>query len=475
MTAQLNPLNFFTSSEVPKDLKGYILSFIPYEYKGLLVSTLKDPKFVEKHIHHYEPHRFIWEEYDRIKKDIIRKYEMVNGKKHGNYDKWSYYPYYPYNIYKEYSMTYVDGVKNGLFISFYEDGTRRLDYIFKNNKMHGVYKSYYDIRRGGGLYQEMEFKNGENHGASRCWSSKKTLMSDMFSQNDKVHGIQRKYNSKGNIRKELLYNKGKLDGIQRIWDKYGNLENEDSYINGILNGCCKEWNEFGKLNSISHYKNGVKDGEFAKWLKSGQLSEICFYTNDVLNGEYYQWKINGKLDISKTFVDGMLHGKRNEYWDNGFLKCLTNFNRGNAHGIYKKWAQNGQLVLEGEYLTEKICGTWKNWNDTGSLLWVAKYDKDGLLDSLIKYSNDEIFIMKNVLYMEDSIEKWMSIKCPLIEIEYTHKRTKSKVMIGDTSSILWEYKFKHEGVNKVCEINGILSSYNGSLYPSFPKDFIIKL
>lgn len=126
------PLEFLINDKIYPDLKGYILSFVPYEYKTAIIDAFEtwnstntpldgygnfipDEKFVEKHIHHYEPHRFQWEEYDMLLKIKSYEYPMINGQKDGLHIE------YDDDGFAFIGAEYVRGVKHGIMWEEFEN------------------------------------------------------------------------------------------------------------------------------------------------------------------------------------------------------------------------------------------------------------------------------------------------------------------------------------------------------------------
>lgn len=316
-------LYFLNDIDLISDVKGVILSYLPYENKDVLVETLKGDKyyegFIEKHIHHYEPHYYIHEEYHWLTKKKMAECLVVNGNLHGTCVRFN--ELHPeYNLEDEMAEIY-DEVENEIEMFINDEPFPILHNLedvteYRNGYKHGECKWY----SNGQITKECYYKNGKLHGAYKYWDFNKKFRIECIFDNGELHGIYRMWNSKDLLRLERHYVGGKRDGVERYYYN-GNVEQEIIYklgeevesrcwySNGILwseiaDGLNRQWYNNGQIREISEWKNR-KDlyGESMKWYKNGNRN-IHMYKGEEYYEYYYEWDIDGNLLIKVILQEG---------------------------------------------------------------------------------------------------------------------------------------------------------------------------
>lgn len=118
--------------------------------------------------------------------NVIEKGNLVNGVKNGT---WLYFER-KFEFPKK-SVTYVDGLYNGPYLEFSQNGTITIMANYQNNKLHGKYTS---LRFGRPVI-------------------------DCYYVDGTLDGPYKEYDgNNGKIKKEMTYKNGKLDGE---WIHYG--------------------------------------------------------------------------------------------------------------------------------------------------------------------------------------------------------------------------------------------------------------
>jgi len=116
-------------------------------------------------------------------------------------------------------------MESNLLFWVYGNFNKNSDIIMED----GLLKEYYD---NGSIKLEYNFKNGKKDGEQKKWYDNKQILI--------------KYN----------YNNGNLTGLQKKWYKNGQIKSEMNYYNNILDGISKYWYSNGQLKFIKNYKNG---------------------------------------------------------------------------------------------------------------------------------------------------------------------------------------------------------------------------
>lgn len=134
---EIDPFYFINNDNMPKDVEGVILSFLPYEYKGVFAHLLGDEKFTEKHIHHYKPHKATVETYDRSTKNKVKEYYFINGQLSGVYREW--FPNGELMV----CCGYLNGLKHGNYTSWYESGIKRKECVYLKDRFIGKHSEWW--------------------------------------------------------------------------------------------------------------------------------------------------------------------------------------------------------------------------------------------------------------------------------------------------------------------------------------------
>lgn len=158
----------------------------------------------------------------------------------------------PYKNYKNdvfrIETTYKNGVKNG-FEKWYRWNQQLEKYIlitetpYKDGKIHGVKKDYYD---SGAIQTEYSYKNDEREWL-KVYYDNGVLYSKTLYKNDKKHGVERIHYKSGQLKEEIPYKEGGITGILKRYHENGVLYYEAPYKNDLMQGGEKYYDEFGNL------------------------------------------------------------------------------------------------------------------------------------------------------------------------------------------------------------------------------------
>lgn len=119
-------------------------------------------------------------------------------------------------------------IKNGTgkALTFYEDGSKGLDFTWLNNGYDGTQTLYYT---NGKLAEERNFKKGM------------------------LHGIYKRWNADGKLYYEANYHMDNMDGVERQYDHKGEVVMEYNYIAGLKHGSASVREKTGKQKQLKFY------------------------------------------------------------------------------------------------------------------------------------------------------------------------------------------------------------------------------
>lgn len=124
----------------------------------------------------------------------------------------------------------VEDIKPTLKVhSYIENGIKYEYEVDENGLRNGFYKLYYE--------------NGQ-------------LWVDAFYKDDKLNGFYKSYFNNGQLCIDTVYKNGERNGFYKLYYKNGQLCIDTTYINDEQSGSCKEYNDNGQLWFEAFYKNG---------------------------------------------------------------------------------------------------------------------------------------------------------------------------------------------------------------------------
>lgn len=228
--------------------------------------------------------------------------------------------------------TYHDGVKEGTFREYAQDGKDTDSKIYHDGKLvakgllndrgieQGYWKEFYD---DGQLKAEGNYTDG------------------------KKDGYWKFYYRDGSIEEEGNFVKGTAEGAWKWYHENGEVLREETYKNGKENGEIKEYDEKGDIIAQGKYENGKKNGH---WLYlSPEMKQEGNFADDKEDGEWKHYYDNGKLYFQGSYVNGDEDGAHNYYFEDGNPKEERFYKLGVKEGLWKIYDRNKTLILTINY------------------------------------------------------------------------------------------------------------------------------
>ncbi len=312
-------------------------------------------------------------------------------------------------------ITYLEGKKNGIRRTFYEDEV--IEENFTDDVKQGFTYYYYP---NGKIRKEVNFVDGLEEGTGKEYSA------------DDGRVIKMIYYKKGfTIDIEYVNRIDKAGMKQGKWKFFypnGVIRLEGEYKNDTKHGYFKEYSEDGNLLLTSKYIDGILQEDVAELVKleikteyysDGNVKIVASYKNDVPEGIRREYSQEGEIIKGYVFKkgsvvgegiideEGIKDGPWKEYFNNGDLKSTGTYDKGKRIGEWKFWHPNGQMEQIGSYNNDgKEAGTWAWDYPTGDLLREASY-YNGMIDGYsIEYDEFGMVISEGE-YIEDYKEgKW---------------------------------------------------------------------
>ena len=307
----------------------------------------------------------------------IRKSEgaFINQKKEG---KWKFY-YENGAINNE--ITYEKGlqVKHR---EYYENTNPKSDYYLKNSLIEGQATAYYANGKISANYNYVADKISGTENKFYQNGAKKYSITN----NDGIlDGDLIEYYDNGKMLQKGKFVKGKREGQSTFYynNAKNSLQNEGIYINGEPTGIWKFYHENEKLSQEGLFnKNGEKEGLWKSFHANGNLSEEELYVEGKLHGLSKNYTIDGKLWEEFVYKKNKITEIKS-YKENGEL--LGDYKLEGKSNVLKLYYPNGIIRKEGLYKNAEMEGVWKYYDNFGVLTDEENYKENVLDGPLLKY------------------------------------------------------------------------------------------
>ena len=255
------------------------------------------------------------------------EFEIVNGKTGAG----KFWQYYNDGVIKS-EETFKDTSDSNFKIIWYKNGAKEFEGNYVNGVLDGKYTEWYE--------NGQKREEGTHH-----------------YHNNKRNGLTNKWYDNGQIEYQGEYYRGAMHGEWSFWHNNGNLKEQYNYKNGKKDGSFKKWHKNGIKEYEGKYTNGTPVGIFIEWDENGNK---LFESNN-LNGKVIirSFNKNGQKDEEFEYVNGKrASGKKWSYHMNGRpFEKVVHFDTTDTY-VYEIWYDTGNL--EDYYLMKggKVFRTW---------------------------------------------------------------------------------------------------------------------
>lgn len=312
-----------------------------------------------------------------------------------------------------------EGLKQGLFRNYYDNGKIKKEEHYLDNQLHGYYREF-DGRgelvlalryERGVIIEEIDEDIKELLDMKSTYDEQGRLIFTGGYKDGVALGIHRYFDTLGIVENAQLYNEkgekvsegiideqGRRKGAWKDFYPGGELRAEGSYLNNRKSGT---WTYYYQSRRIEQkgkfergryhgrwmwyypngntwreesYFNGREDGQFTEYDQGGNILSSGDYISGEKEGEWtYQV---GDHQEKGSFVIGLREGIWYHYYPDGTLKYEGLYTQGNPDKKHKYYYPNGKMKEEQYYdfgIREKI---WKKYNTEGELLMTITYKKN---------------------------------------------------------------------------------------------------
>lgn len=310
-----------------------------------------------------------------------------------------------------------------LFYNQLGDTTEKINY-YLGNKNGYYYKYYTGFENENSIKSKELYVNGLKNGTAIKYYNSGELHYEIPFVNDLKHGVALEYNKKGEIITITRYRKDQIvvhDKINRFdeegrktgkWLAFyenGNVKEEKNYSNGKLEGYVKRYSQEGKLITAVKYTKGIVDLEADDFQTGIEIKEeydqndnLTFqgsYKKEIPIGVHRYFNNKGEVIESKTYnitgnliaegkvlLNGLKDGNWTYYYEEGKKKATGKYSYGKKTGRWTYYYPNGKIQQKGSYTNNKITGIWQWYYETGELLKEEYYLYGNLDGETVEYS-----------------------------------------------------------------------------------------
>lgn len=182
---------------------------------------------------------------------------------------------------QEFNVTDNNGLRQGKWHGFYDNGQLRYQGQFKDGKGVGVFE-YYDEQ--GNLKATNTFEKKSNKVLNQTFATNGTKIASGYYEDQKRSGEWKFFNEKdGSLIRTETYKDGKIVGVSKGY-KDGRVVEEIEYVNGVKNGKYNTYYDNGSPLSVGTYKDGSLSGMFTAYYPNGKVQFQGEYSYGVRMG-----------------------------------------------------------------------------------------------------------------------------------------------------------------------------------------------
>lgn len=189
-----------------------------------------------------------------------------------------------------------EGIRNGDWKNFFEDGSIKEEGEYDNNRRSGNWTFY---NSEGNIIQTGQYRNG------------------------RPEGLWKWHYPDGSILREEEYYQGRRDGKFIEYSKDGEIISEGQYLDGEMNGYWKI--TIGDHREEGNYIIGLRDGIWRYYDDEGNLLYRGRYIQDNPDGYHFYYYENGRIKEEQYYDMGLRHRTWKKYDEEGILQMTITY------------------------------------------------------------------------------------------------------------------------------------------------------
>jgi antitoxin component YwqK of YwqJK toxin-antitoxin module len=229
-------------------------------------------------------------------------------------------------------------------------------------------------------------KNGLEQGLWKRYNEDGVLIKEFHLKNGLDHGNRTDYYANGNIESISNWENDLQIGLAKYYYENGNIHEINSVLNKNLHGESIEYYESGQVETHEFFWNGNRKDTGTNYYENGQVKIIQIYNLDTISlnssGTQTNYFLNGNLQAKATF-NGK-YANMTLYYENGkTIKQVAEKYNNKHHGKAIAYHENGYKRLEGDFKENLYHGPFKFYSTSGNLIKTVNYYYNEPIDSIM--------------------------------------------------------------------------------------------
>ncbi len=260
-----------------------------------------------------------------------------------------------------------EGKNQGFWRYFYETGKKRMEGNVQDGSQNGIWVYYYYNGKmkskgrflAGEKVADWEYYNEEEQVVARASYANGEALYNEFYNSNKLYGVGLKVNKK-------------KEGDWVYYHENGTVLSRGKYTAGKKVGSWKYYYESGVLESEGAFNKGTKKGKWKRYHENGKTKSEGEYSNDKRNGNWSIFDQFGKIESKGAYKNGT--GKYQSFYESGSVKIEGYFKEDQYDSLWSFYDENGTKV--GECLYNKDKGNYVGFYPSGKLKMKGTLDKE---------------------------------------------------------------------------------------------------
>ncbi len=276
------------------------------------------------------------------------------------------------------NLVYVPGSKDGLWTSFYKNGTIKSKIEFRHGKIAGQHLEW--------------FMNGQ----------KKIISFKYYSSG----GKHLEWYNNGQLKTEAYFTRREYkDSLYREFNRDGTLLVEQEYDDGLLNGNSCWYHANGNVRKREHYTSSKRDS-FATWYANDELASTYNFQRE----KWFEYFESGsiKKEYNSPFNNTLKKGSYQEWYESGALMCYGVFTKSDSTGNWMFYHENSERKSKVRYSRNKKKGQYVSWHANGQQYAFGEFDSAGGHTGLwTAFYEDGTRKYRGEYLYDKKVEKWL--------------------------------------------------------------------
>ncbi len=257
------------------------------------------------------------------------------------------------------------------FTKYFTDNTKRAECTLENNKIQGAYSEYF---RTGKIASITEFSGGEKNGKFQTYYENGLIQEKGSFKNGLLNDSLILFTDQDFVIKKALFVDGKVEGnLVEYYPNKTQLKKSSNYNLDTLHGANTSYYPNGQVETSSTYKRGYLDGNYIVYHSNGQLNIKVVYIKALKQGSFIEYNKEGDIVRTGKYKDNELDGEVKGFYADQTIHWLHYFKSGVKIGVHQDYWESSKLKTSRSY-------------DKGKVRIESQYIEKGIISKKVKFS-----------------------------------------------------------------------------------------